>query len=170
MATPALIIIPKALFEMKGWRESQNAGEGSAAVIRWQADADGSWEVETVHRGFRHLETAAVFAAGSGADSPVGLHLSPNGDPLIVFPNGLASSSRVASIRFFELTEDVHGCERMDFDVSRLASLLGEKRSFTRVHGYVVGPEGAVFDVSIRDRAPGSAPSVELWPCRASVA
>jgi hypothetical protein len=34
------------------------------ARIRWQADADPSWEIETLHPGFETAEDAALFANG----------------------------------------------------------------------------------------------------------
>jgi hypothetical protein len=45
--------------------------ERFTARIRWQADADPTWEIETAHDGYRTAEDAALFANGfleAGAD------------------------------------------------------------------------------------------------------
>jgi hypothetical protein len=46
-------------------------GQAFTAHIRWQADVDPGWEIETLHSGFDTAEDAALFANGflePGAD------------------------------------------------------------------------------------------------------
>jgi hypothetical protein len=156
---PTFVTIPKARLFGRGWRCSATPGE-HIAVVRWQCDTDGRWEVETRHPGFRHAKTAALFATGYSLEVPSRLECRQNVGPMLIFPNGMTTPLDKEAALVLEIGDDLEKV-RSDLDARRLADVLGSWISFSRVHGYVIDPSGQTLDISIQASEP---PSLRLSP------
>jgi hypothetical protein len=132
------------------------------ARIRWQADADPSWEIETLHPGFETAEDAALFANGfleAGAEE-----LRLEGSRLLL---SLAdrtvqelSADSIQVWRLPESAEDVRVADDADFQRVILSpeqlSALGFDGGFMQVKYGVSDAAGAQVVVVIETNEIGN--------------
>jgi hypothetical protein len=127
--------------------------ERFVARIRWQADADPTWEIETAHGGFETAEDAALFANGfleAGADE---LRLESGG--LVLTLTDRSSSELPAdAVQIWRLRDDGTDCqvaddqdfERVRISIERL-SAMGFDGGFTQLKYGVTDSAGAQVNV-----------------------
>ena len=127
--------------------------QGFVARIRWQADADPIWEVETTHGGFETAEDAALFANGfleAGADE---LRLD-SGRLHLTLTDHSSSELSAESVDIWRLRDDGTECqvaddhdfERMPISIERL-SAMGFDGGFTQIKYGVTDATGAQVNV-----------------------
>lgn len=126
-----------------------------AARIRWQAEADPAWELETHHPGFSSAEDAALFANGYGDAGVADLRLD-GGNLLLTLTDGstAALAADGASVWHFAGAIDENTVardvdfERVDLTFSALSS-RGIDGGFVPLVYAVLGPNAEPLDVSI---------------------
>lgn len=127
--------------------------ERFVARIRWQADADPTWEIETTHGGFETAEDAALFANGfleAGADE---LRLE-SGRLLLTLADRSSSELSAEALQIWRLRDDGADCqiaddddfERVPISVERL-SAMGFDGGFTQIKYGVTDAAGVQVDV-----------------------
>lgn len=125
------------------------------ARIRWQADADPSWEIETSHGGFDTAEDAALFANGfleAGADE---LRLE-SGRLLMTLTDGSCVELPADTAQIWRLPDDGNDCqvaddgdfERASISIDGL-SAMGFDGGFTQIKYGVTDPAGGQVNVAI---------------------
>jgi hypothetical protein len=130
--------------------------ERFTARIRWQADADPSWEIETTHAGFETAEDAALFANGFldvGADE---LRLE-DGRLLMMLTDRSSIELPPDSLQIWRLPDDGTDCqvaddgdfERAPISIDRL-SALGFDGGFTQIKYGVTDTAGTQIDVALQ--------------------
>ena len=130
--------------------------ERFAALIRWQADADPSWEIETAHSGFGSPEDAALFANGfldAGADE---LRLE-GGRLYLTLSDHTCTEVPPDSVQVWRLRDDGTECqvaddldfERASISIDRL-SAMGFDGGFTQLKYGVTDAAGAQVNVVLR--------------------
>jgi hypothetical protein len=125
------------------------------ARIRWQADVDPTWEVETSHGGFETAEDAALFANGfldAGADE---LRLE-SGRLRLTFTDRSTVELPESAVEVWRLPDDGDDCQVADDRDFELVSVTMERLSamgfdggFTQLKYGVTDSAGAQVDVAI---------------------
>jgi hypothetical protein len=129
--------------------------ERFTARIRWQADVDPSWELETAHPGFETAEDAALFANGfleAGADE---LRLE-SGRLILTFTDCSSVEFPSDSAQIWCLPDDGTDCqvaddadfERASISIEHL-SAMGFDGGFTQIKYGVTDVTGAQVDVAV---------------------
>lgn len=125
------------------------------ARLRWQADADACWELETTHGGFATPEDAALLANGfaeAGADE---LRLE-SGRLILTLTDGSRVELRPDAVQIWRLPDD--GQEHQvadDAELTRLGLSLAELSDngldggFTQIKYGVTSSVGEPIDVAI---------------------
>jgi hypothetical protein len=119
--------------------EDRNAQPPFTAAIRWRGP-DPAVHLETRHPGFKDVETAAAFAAGSSDSSPQGLRLVLERVALLLngehlnFPYDLTTA-------WIRASDDRLVFESHPF--SYLASYPSAQGEYKRVGYAVLGPDGS---------------------------
>jgi len=126
------------------------------ARIRWQADADPTWEIETAHEGFETAEDAALFANGfldSGADE---LRLDA-GRLLLTLTDHSTIELPSTAIQIWRLPDDgsdLQVADDMDFEKMSLSierlSAMGFDGGFTQIKYGVTDAAGIQVNVVLR--------------------
>lgn len=127
--------------------------ERFVARIRWQADADPTWEIETAHGGFETAEDAALFANGfleAGADE---LRLD-SGRLLLTLTDHTSIELPAETVQIWRLHDDGADCqvaddqdfERAPISIERL-SAMGFDGGFTQIKYGVTDAAGVQVDV-----------------------
>jgi hypothetical protein len=129
--------------------------EHFTARIRWQADADPSWEIETSHDGFESAEDAALFANGfleAGADE---LRLE-SGRLLMTLTDGSSVELSGDTAQIWRLPEDGSDCQVADdgdFERASISipdlSAMGFDGGFTQIKYGVTDAAGGQVNVTI---------------------
>jgi hypothetical protein len=125
------------------------------ARIRWQADVDPTWEMETSHPGFETAEDAALFANGfleAGADE---LRLE-SGRLILTLTDGTSVEPPADAVQIWRLPDDGTDCqiaddadfERTTISIERL-SAMGFDGGFTQIKYGVTDGTGAQVDVAV---------------------
>lgn len=136
--------------------------ERFVARIRWQADADPIWEVETSHGGFETAEDAALFANGfleAGADE---LRLE-SGRLLLTLTDRSLSELPPDAVQIWRLRDDGmdyqvaddQDFERVPISIERL-SAMGFDGGFTQIKYGVTDAAGSQVNVVLRLNEIGS--------------
>lgn len=123
------------------------------ARVRWQADADPSWEIETAHGGFETAEDAALFANGfleAGADE---LRLD-SGRLLLTLTDRSSNELTAEAVQVWRLRDDGSDCqiaddqdfERLPISIERL-SAMGFDGGFTPIKYGVTDPASVQVNV-----------------------
>jgi hypothetical protein len=129
--------------------------ERFTARIRWQADADPTWEVETLHEGFETAEDAALFANGfldAGADE---LRLE-SGHLFLTLTDHSTSELSDTAVEVWRLLDDGGeyqiaddaDFERAPVTIERL-SAMGFDGGLTQIKYGVTNAAGMQVDVAI---------------------
>ena len=129
------------------------AKERFTARIRWQADVDPTWELETAHPGFETAEDAALFANGfleAGADT---LRLE-SGRLYLTLTDHSSAELPVDAVQIWRLPDDGAECqvaddrdfERVPLSIERL-SAMGFDGGFTQIKYGVTDTMGAQVNV-----------------------
>jgi len=132
------------------------AKERFTARIRWQADVDPTWELETAHPGFETAEDAALFANGfleAGADT---LRLE-SGRLYLTLTDHSSAELPVDAVQIWRLPDDGAECqvaddrdfERVPLPIERL-SAMGFDGGFTQIKYGVTDTMGAQVNVGAR--------------------
>ena len=135
------------------------SSDSFTARIRWQADADPAWELETSHDGFADPEEAAFFANGLTNRAAVELRLE-EGRVWLTLIDGSTFELAADVVQVWRLPEDgMEGEEHYpvadDSDFYRVAmtfdelSAIGLDGGFAQIKYGVVDPNGAEVDVAI---------------------
>jgi hypothetical protein len=147
--------------------------ERFVARIRWQADADPTWEIETTHGGFETAEDAALFANGfleAGADE---LRLEC-GRLLLALTDHSSRELPADAVQIWRLTDDGADCqvaddqdfERVPMSIERL-SAMGFDGGFTQIKYGVTDAAGVQVDVVLGLNETGNlSVTVEAAPSR----
>lgn len=127
--------------------------ERFVARIRWQADADPTWEIETAHVGFNAAEDAALFANGfleAGAD-----HLRLEcGRLLLKLTDSSSSELAPEAVQIWRLRDDGAECQvadDQDFELVPISieglSAMGFDGGFTQIKYGVTDAAGVQVNV-----------------------
>jgi hypothetical protein len=141
------------------------SSDSFTARIRWQADADPAWELETSHGGFANPEQAALFANGFTNRAADELRLD-DGRVCMTLTDGSTFELAAEIVQVWRLPEDcAEGEEHYpvadDWDFHRVAisfdelSALGLDGGFAQIKYGVVDPNGTGVDVAIALDATG---------------
>jgi hypothetical protein len=125
------------------------------ARLRWQADADACWELETTHGGFATPEDAALFANGfaeAGADE---LRLD-SGRLVLTLTDGSSVELPPDAVEIWRIPDDGHEHQVADdADFARVSLSLAELSTggldggFIQIKYGVTTSAGEQIDVAI---------------------
>ena len=125
------------------------------ARIRWQADTDPAWELETSHGGFVNPEQAALFANGFADTAADELRLV-SGRLLMTLTDGTTLDLEPGAVQVWRLPEngeeprvaDDADFQRVSMTFDQLSS-LGLDGGFVQIKYGVLDPTGNGIDVAI---------------------
>jgi hypothetical protein len=136
------------------WRKMSQ--ERFVARIRWQADADPTWEIETAHGGFETAEDAALFANGFLEAAADELRLDA-GRLFLTLTDHSSIELSSEAVQIWRLRDDGTDCqvaddrdfERVLISIDRL-SAMGFDGGFTQIKYGVANSAGAQVNVVLR--------------------
>lgn len=132
-----------------------SGSESFSVRMRWQAEADCTWELETQHPGFPSAEEAALFANGLADVGVADLRLE-RGELRMVLADGSSMAIDPDAVTVWTLAKEAAGKRAAtDADFSRvevpLATLSrhGLDGAFVPLAYSVIGPDAEPIDVRI---------------------
>jgi hypothetical protein len=130
-------------------------GRSFSVRIRWQAEVDCAWELETHHTGFGTAEEAALFANGLAEGGLAHLRLE-RGELRLGFTDGSSAAMDPAAVTVWALAREAAGRpSAADIDFRRIDVALpvlsrrGLDGAFIALAYGVLDPERQPLDVRI---------------------